>query len=275
MAERYGSLLRRRLRFAESFRECATCAGSVLRNTPCSRSSALLCFVTCPDQRRMCRRLRALAGMLVRRLTARFRTSRCWLGGQRSVRWRFTHRHVYRVFARTEVGGATVKRGHPVLEKGIEALSGRARSCEIQAEEGIGLSEYFTVRAGGLPRPLAVAGANELPAAGERMAGEGMTLNRWNWLHGDSGAGAVPSMALVKTGRQSGISPGRQERRRSTASLVKPGTSSVQLLVCVRRCRQPFGRQDGICTRTKRVKCRSWSSNAHRARMPTISIDWR
>src|SRR6185437_118730 len=52
MAERYGSLFRRRLCSAERLSERAMRLGSFQVNTLRSRSNALLCVVTAADQRR-------------------------------------------------------------------------------------------------------------------------------------------------------------------------------------------------------------------------------
>src|SRR5437867_2632187 len=49
IADRYGSLLRRRLTSADFFSDRAIRAGSFQENTPVSRSSALLCLVTVAD----------------------------------------------------------------------------------------------------------------------------------------------------------------------------------------------------------------------------------
>ena len=51
MAERNGSVFRRRLRSAERLSERAMLRGSPRVNTPLSKSRALLVWVTCPDQR--------------------------------------------------------------------------------------------------------------------------------------------------------------------------------------------------------------------------------
>src|SRR5437588_1702412 len=51
IAERYGELLRRLLLSADRFSEAAICFGSFNVKTLFSRSSALLCLVTYPDQR--------------------------------------------------------------------------------------------------------------------------------------------------------------------------------------------------------------------------------
>jgi len=61
MAERNGSALRRRLASADLFREAAMARGELCVNTPGSRSSALLLFITWADQR--CGLGRARAGV--------------------------------------------------------------------------------------------------------------------------------------------------------------------------------------------------------------------
>jgi hypothetical protein len=50
IADRYGSDLRRLLRSAERFKDCAIAVAERSRNTPSSKSSALLVRVTRPDQ---------------------------------------------------------------------------------------------------------------------------------------------------------------------------------------------------------------------------------